>query len=116
MPYKEKSSMKLAKKKPPAKKSDLKANQSRPAQALEPLQSSAGIGTGVGPAKIEHVYESHRSTEKGIYHQRKGAGKATANIKRKTGKAAPTAAAKAKAAAPGRKTYTDIAGFLAIKK
>jgi len=125
MPYKEKSSMKLGlkpgakkpgKKDPPKSPPKLKDNQSRPKARLEPRKSARNIGTGGGPAKLEHVYESHSAKDRGIYHQRKGAGKATANVKRKTAKAAPTAAARAKAAAPGRKTYTDMAGFLSIKK
>ena len=121
MPYKEKSSA-LTKKKTPPKKTPpkLKANQSRPAAKAEPTvdtrATQGGASAAKGAPKASHVYESFRVTGRGTYHQRKGAGKATANIKRQTAKAAPSAAAQSKAAAPGRKTYTDVAGFLAIKK
>ena len=58
--------------------------------------------------------EQHKSTGRGTYYQAKGGSHDMKAIAKKKGKS--VAAVKGKAAAPGRKTYSDMEGFLNIQK
>ena len=61
----------------------------------------------------EHT-EAHKSSGRGTYYQAKGGSHDMKAIAKKKGKS--VAAVKGKAAAPGRKTYSDMEGFLNIQK
>ena len=65
-------------------------------------------------ATPKNISKTHTSKTRGEYYQAKGTSHDVKAIAKKKGKS--VAAVKGKAAAPGRKSYKDVAGFLNIQK